>query len=64
MVHVTMMLRARVGLAEQNRTHKRKAVSSSPVSASVFVFLGKILNLACLVDPSDIWVAVMGDVTI
>ena len=52
------------GLAEQSRTHKRKVVSSSPVTANVFVSLGKILNLACLVDPSDIWVAVMGDVTI
>ena len=41
------------GLAEQSRTHKRKVVSSSPVSANVFVSLGKIL-----------WVAVMGDVTI
>ena len=51
------------GLAEQSRTHKRKVVSSSPVSANVFVSLGKMLNLACLVDPSDIWVAVMGDVT-
>ena len=50
------------GLAEQSRTHKRKVVSSSPVS--VFVSLGKTLNLACLVDPSDIWVAAMGDVTI
>ena len=39
-------------------------MSSSPVSANVFVSLGKILNLACLVDPSDIWVAAMGDVTI
>ena len=38
-------------------------MSSSPVSANVFVSLGKILNLACLVDPSDIWVAVIGDVT-
>ena len=52
------------GLAEQSRTHKQKVVSSSPVSANMFVSLGKILNLACLVDPSDIWVAVMGDVTI
>ena len=34
------------------------------VSASVFVSLGKILNLTCLVDPNDIWVAVIGDVTI
>ena len=48
------------GLAEQSRTHKRKVVSSSPISASVFVSLGKILNLACLVYPSDMWVAVMG----
>ena len=45
-------------------THKRKVVGSSPVSANVFVSLGKILNLACLVDPSDIWVAVMGDIII
>ena len=52
------------GLAEQSRTRKWKVVSSSPVSANMFVSLGKILNLACLVDPSDIWVAVMGDVTI
>ena len=52
------------GLAEQSRTHKRKVVSLSPVSTNVFVSLGKILNLACLVNLSDIWVAVMGDVTI
>ena len=52
------------GLAEQRRTHKQKVVSSSPVSANMFVSLSKILNLDCLVDPSDIWVAVMGDVII
>ena len=52
------------GLAEQSRTHKWKVVSSSPVSVNIFVSLGKIFNLACLVDPRDIRVAVMGDVTI
>ena len=48
------MTKGAYGLAEQSRTHKRKVVSSSPVSANVFVSLGKILNLAWLVDPSDI----------
>ena len=52
------------GLVGQRRTHKRKVVSLSPASVNVFVSLGKILNLTCLVNPSDIWVAVMGDVTI
>ena len=63
-MHVFITEGSACGLAEQSRTHKRKVVSSSPVSANVFVSLGKMLNLACLVDPSDIWVAVMGDVTI
>ena len=58
------MYESACGLAEQSRTHKRKVVSSSPVRANVFVSLSKILNLACLVDPSDIRVAAMEDVTI
>ena len=57
--YVTLILWANLvstcGLAEQSKTHKRKVVSSNPVNANVFVSLGKILNLACLVDPSDIW---------
>ena len=61
---ISLHIGSACGLAEQSRTHKRKVVSSRPVSANVFVSLGKILNLACLVDPCDIWVAVMGDVTI
>ena len=48
------------GLAKQSRTCKRKVVSLSPVIINIFVSLGKILNLACIVDPSDIWVAVRG----
>ena len=52
------------GPAEQSRTHNRKVVSPSLVSANMSLSLGKILNLACLVDHNDIWVVVMGDVTI
>ena len=36
------------GLAEKCRTHDQNVVSSSPATASVFVSLGKILNLNLL----------------
>ena len=54
------LLESACGLVEQSRAHKREVVSSSPVSAKVFVSLGKIFNLSCLVDPSDMWIAVTG----
>ena len=54
------------GLAEKRRTHDHwtiSVVSSSPTMASVFVSLGKVLNLNLLRWPESIWdLSVVGNV--